>query len=245
MKGEESSSGNCWVHAQLAFHNMDQYGSTQYSSRAMIRRYVSQKSPRSTSRSQPHIDCLMLFRQPGCHALRLCISIGCRTGPGATSGDYADRRQVLVIGQGYLTVRDAISCNRIHAISCKTKVSWFVCILKSRSIISSVELGWLRHAETFWLNGWPLGRRGRLQQYYPQLQPGRANRSKGVYGKDMSDMQDLHRSPSWHVSGRGCKHVLDIFAFHRNSLRGEASHFYVMPLVQHAQSSMPQPAFYL
>ena len=58
-------------------------------------------------------------------------------------------------------------------------------------------------AETCWdlkLNGWPLGRRGRLQQYYPQLQPGRANRSKGVYGKDMSDMQDLHRSPSWHVS---------------------------------------------
>jgi hypothetical protein len=89
--------------------------------------YVSQKSPRSTSRSQPHIDCLML-RQPGCHVLRLCISIGCRTGPGATSGDYADRRQVLVIGQGYLTVRDAISCNIIHAISCKIKVSWFVCI---------------------------------------------------------------------------------------------------------------------
>ena len=90
--------------------------------------YVSQKSPRSTSRSQPHIDCLMLLRQPGCHVLRLCISIGCRTGPGATSGDYADRRQVLVIGQGYLTVRDAISCNIIHAISCKIKVSWFVCI---------------------------------------------------------------------------------------------------------------------
>ena len=37
MNGEESSSGNCWVHAQLAFHNMDQYGSKQDSSRSMIR----------------------------------------------------------------------------------------------------------------------------------------------------------------------------------------------------------------
>ena len=37
MKGEESRSGNCWVHAQLAFHNMDQYGSKQDSSRSMIR----------------------------------------------------------------------------------------------------------------------------------------------------------------------------------------------------------------
>jgi hypothetical protein len=127
--------------------------------------YVSQKSPRSTSRSQPHIDCLML-RQPGCHVLRLCISIGCRTGPGATSGDYADRRQVLVIGQGYLTVRDAISCNIIHAISCKIKVSWFVCIFLlqvpqshglSMSIISSVEMGWLRHAETL---SWTAGHLG-------------------------------------------------------------------------------------
>ena len=119
--------------------------------------YVSQKSPRSTSRSQPHIDCLML-RQPGCHVLRLCISIGCRTGPGATSGDYADRRQVLVIGQGYLTVRDAISCNIM--------VSWFVCIFLlqvpqshglSMSIISSVEMGWLRHAETL---SWTAGHLG-------------------------------------------------------------------------------------
>lgn len=99
-----------------------------------------------------------------------------------------------------------------HARLCKTKMSWFVCMFLlqvpqshglSYLVLKCVEMGWLRHAETLWLNGWPLGRRGRLQQYYPQLQPGRANRSKGVYGKEMSDMQDLHRSPSWHVSGRG------------------------------------------